>query len=117
MVLLTVITKILNGSMMMSKKIYLAAVLAVTGLTQQASAQRYLSDTFKSVDSIPNIQYGSAPDYQHKTQNLLLDFYEPHGDKAGKRPLLLYVHGGGFVEGTRKWPSIKLMCEKMALRG
>ncbi|RYD87746.1 MAG: alpha/beta hydrolase, partial [Sphingobacteriales bacterium] len=83
----------------------------------QASAQRFVANTFTAVDSVPNIQFGSAPDYQHKTQNLLLDFYEPRGDKAGKRPLLIYVHGGGFVEGTRKWPSIRIICEKMALKG
>ncbi|MEO6150214.1 MAG: beta-L-arabinofuranosidase domain-containing protein [Mucilaginibacter sp.] len=102
---------------MMSKKIFLAAVLGMMGLVQQASAQRYLSDTFKAVDSIPNIQYGSAADYQHKIQNLLVDFYQPRGDKAVKRPLLIYVHGGGFVEGTRKWPSIRMICEKMAMKG
>ncbi|WP_158534914.1 beta-L-arabinofuranosidase domain-containing protein [Mucilaginibacter hurinus] len=108
--------KILNGRYIMIKKIGLFA-LGLAGFFQHAKAQRYLASTFTLVDSVVNIQYGSAPDYKNKKQNLLLDFYEPRDDKAAKRPLVIYVHGGGFTEGTRKWPSVKIMCEKMAQRG
>jgi DUF1680 family protein/pimeloyl-ACP methyl ester carboxylesterase len=92
-------------------------LILIACMAQATRAQRYLADSFPSVDSIPNISYGSAPTYQQKTQNLLLDFYEPHGDKLTKRPLMVIVHGGGFTEGTRKWPSIKLICQKLALKG
>ena len=36
-----------------------------------------------------------------KTQALLLDFYEPLGDKLGNRPLVIIAHGGAFVNGDR----------------
>ncbi|RYY32610.1 MAG: alpha/beta hydrolase, partial [Sphingobacteriaceae bacterium] len=98
------------------KKIALT-VMACSLFINTLLAQRYLADTFTAVDSVVNIAYGSAPNYQHKTQTLHLDFYEPKGDKASKRPLIIYVHGGGFTEGTRKWASVKLMCEKLAMKG
>ncbi|WP_164849887.1 beta-L-arabinofuranosidase domain-containing protein [Mucilaginibacter limnophilus] len=98
------------------KKILLI-ILVCFLYAQGLFAQRYLSDTFTAADSLVNIAYGSAPNYQHKTQTLLLDFYEPRGDKTSKRPLIIYVHGGGFVEGTRKWASVRLMCEKLAMKG
>src|SRR6187551_1463270 len=97
------------------KKIFLIAACII--FTQRSFAQRYLKDVFTAIDSIPNITYGNAIDYLHKPQDLLLDFYEPHQDRLKKRPLLIYVHGGGFQNGTRKWPSIRKICEKMALKG
>ncbi|RCH53913.1 hypothetical protein DJ568_15350 [Mucilaginibacter hurinus] len=80
-------------------------------------AQRYLHQAYNQADSVVNIPYGQATNYQHKTEELLLDFYEPRGDKAKKRPLIIYVHGGGFQGGTRKWPSIRIICQKLAMRG
>ncbi len=80
-------------------------------------AQRYMENVFSAVDSVVNITFGKANDYLHQTQQLLFDLYQPHNDTVKTRPLLVYVHGGGFTGGTRKWPSIKLLCEKMALKG
>ncbi len=101
----------------MNNKVIHVVLFIMFATLQKTSAQRYLDNVFEKIDSTPNVSYGSADDYLHKTQNLLFDFYEPHNDTVSKRPLLIYVHGGGFAGGTRKWPSIKLICEKMAMKG
>jgi len=36
-----------------------------------------------------------------KSQALLLDFYEPLGDKLEERPLVIIAHGGSFLTGDR----------------
>jgi predicted esterase len=47
-------------------------------------------------------------------QNLGLDFYSPLSDNDEKRPLILYVHGGGFSSGSRNSPQIVKFCKKLA---
>lgn len=50
-------------------------------------------------------------------QELDLDIYLPRKDEARDRPLLLYVHGGGFSGGARNEPSQRQFARKMARRG
>jgi len=80
------------------KKIFFITAACII-LANSSYAQRYLENVFTAADSITNISYGSAIDYLHNTQDLLVDFYEPHNDHFKKRPLIIYVHGGGFRGG------------------
>lgn len=82
-----------------------------------AYGQRYLTDDFPVLDSIIGGIYGTAVDYQSNNQDLLFDFYEPANDSELKRPLLIYVHGGGFTSGTRSYPSVSEICRRMAYKG
>ncbi len=67
-----------------------------------------VSGTTKYIDSIytvkttSNIKYGSAVGYDGKTENLLLDIYEPNDDGTELRPLIIFVHGGSFVGGSKE---------------
>lgn len=91
-------------------------LLFVLGI-QNSSGQRFLSRVFPEIDSVPDVVYGNAVDHQGKRVSLYFDFYEPHGDSLTQRPLLIYAHGGGFTGGSRKWPSIRMMCESLARKG
>lgn len=84
-----------------------------------AHGQRFYSEIFREVDSTLSVEYGSATNSKNQLEVLYLDFYQPspNTDLLAERPLLIYAHGGGFTGGSRKWPSIRLMCEKMARRG
>lgn len=54
------------------------------------------------VTVISNIKYGSNKDWTGNTQNLLLDLYTPPGASATEKfPLVVYIHGGGFVDGDK----------------
>ena len=50
-------------------------------------------------------------------KQLDLDVYTPYFDNIKNRPLIFYVHGGGFSEGTRNTPAIQLFCKKLAQHG
>lgn len=82
-----------------------------------SNAQRYLTNQFTQVDSTVNIIYGNANDYLGNSQPLKLDFYQPNGDVVLKRPLIIYIHGGGFTSGTRKYLHIKNIISRMVLKG
>lgn len=47
----------------------------------------------------------------------MFDYYTPSLDTANYKPLIIYIHGGGFTSGARDYPSVKLLCRKMAQKG
>lgn len=80
-------------------------------------SQRYLTDDYPQLDSIIGSTYGTALNSQGVNQNLLFDFYEPSNDNITNRPLIIYIHGGGFSSGSRSYPSVKSICRRMANKG
>jgi para-nitrobenzyl esterase len=50
-------------------------------------------------------------------QSLDMDVYSPAFDNQTKRPLIFYVHGGGFSSGSRNEPGIQVFCKTLALHG
>lgn len=80
-------------------------------------AQRYLTYVYPNLDSVIAGTYGNSTDYLGNNQTLLFDYYTPSLDTANYKPLIIYIHGGGFTSGTRDYPSVKLLCRKMAQKG
>ncbi len=66
-----------------------------------AGPLRYRDQVFASYDQTTNISYGTAPDRDGTPVNLQLDLYTPTGDTATGRPAIVFVHGGGFIGGTK----------------
>src|ERR1700759_3926983 len=82
--------------------IFFAAVIfySVTPSCSKNSSQT--RRTTNNVTVIDNIKYGSNTDWQGNTENMLMDIYLPPGaSDAQKLPLIVYVHGGGFVDGDK----------------
>lgn len=50
-------------------------------------------------------------------KSLDMDVYFPMNDNETKRPLIFYVHGGGFSGGTRNTAGIQLFCKRLARHG
>ncbi|MEM9328137.1 MAG: alpha/beta hydrolase [Bacteroidota bacterium] len=62
---------------------------------------RYEREVFETFEVTNNISYGSGITQGGETQTLTLDLYEPFGDEATDRPILIYVHSGGFTSGSK----------------
>lgn len=60
-------------------------------------ARGYLQPLFPAVQRSDDIQYGSALNSRGETENLLLDIYQPAGDCEARRPVIVFIHGGGFM--------------------
>jgi acetyl esterase/lipase len=91
--------------------------IAFIFLMHSLSAQRYLKSVFPDVDVKIAQNYGTALDYRNNSQNLLFDFYSPKNDTLQKRPLIIYIHGGGFNSGSRDYASIKILITNLAKKG
>ena len=71
------------------------------GLRLSFANQRYRSQIFASASSSTAV-YASPPDLITAIATpLSLDVYQPVGDSSTSRPLLVWVHGGGFAYGNR----------------
>ncbi len=64
-----------------------------------------------------DIPYGTATTFAGGAENLVLDLYKPVGDDNCRRPLLVMVHGGGFIAGTKNDVDVVQICQEMAARG
>ncbi|MEM7039300.1 MAG: alpha/beta hydrolase fold domain-containing protein, partial [Bacteroidota bacterium] len=69
------------------------------------------------LDTLLNIPYGQALDYQGNMQTLLLDGFIPKSnlDSLSLRPIVVMIHGGGFVSGSKE--SRRQECVALAQRG
>lgn len=63
---------------------------------------RYLTQEFSSVDTTFNVFFGANTTYQGNLDSLRMDIYQPVGDTAAARPLMILAFGGSFVVGVRE---------------
>lgn len=93
-----------------------SSIFLLKGFSQ--STQRYKDIVFSSPDSILNISYGAAQNIHGIMEDLLLDLYSPGKiDTATKRPLMIFIHGGGFQSNTKSGAYPNLICNGLAQRG
>ncbi len=77
------------------------ATAGATGLRLAFAPQRYRTVIFSGTTAT-TVTYGSAPDFvTGEPVTLQLDLYRPVGDASTNRPLLVWIHGGGFLAGNR----------------
>ena len=91
-----------------SLKITLLLFFITTTLTAQ---QRYKEEI---TDSVKMDTYTYA---FKDNQSLDLDVFTPAFDNQSNRPLILYMHGGGFSGGKRNEPGIHEFCKRLARHG
>ncbi len=81
------------------------------------NSNRYDEEIFQNVITTSNITFGANADYQGNNTILKLDIYEPDGDTAAYRPLIVWVHGGSFVGGSKVDNDVVGLCQRFAKRG
>ncbi len=88
-------------------------------LCNETTAQRYLSSIFQETEVTTDITYGAATNYLSEEEQLTLDFYQAKDDTEQQRPLIIFTHGGGFVDQaqTKSGVHIVAFCDSMARKG
>jgi predicted esterase len=77
---------------------------------------RYQSMIFSSTTS-QDVQYGQNVDINNQTINLMMRIIQPVGDTLSCRPLVILMHGGGWVAGNYTDPATIGHCTRLARRG
>lgn len=96
------------------KKLF--TLLLIVSLVHTLQAQRYRDKLFTTV-AMDSVLYGNAINWDNTPQPLKMNIYQPVGDTASKRPLLVLAHGGSFINGTRYNPDVSYLCAEFAKRG
>ncbi len=102
------------------KKITLFLSMLLTGsmfAQTPCSNGRYANDVFTNYTTTSDITYGSNTSFSGSTTTLKLDFFEPTGDTETARPLIIWVHGGSFIGGSKTDNDVKTWSQKFALKG
>jgi poly(3-hydroxybutyrate) depolymerase len=72
---------------------------------------------FQETSVTSNIVYGNNIDSQGADVSLTLDVYEPVGDAETARPLIIMVHGGSFVGGSKEGADVVPFAQDFAKMG
>jgi alpha/beta superfamily hydrolase len=102
------------------KKITLFLGLLLTGAAFSQSpcaTGRYASDVFANFTTTSDVTYGQNASWNGAATTLKLDIYQPTGDAETNRPLILFVHGGSFIGGSKTDGDMVTMCQKFAKKG
>ncbi|MFK7783926.1 MAG: T9SS type A sorting domain-containing protein [Crocinitomicaceae bacterium] len=84
------------------------------GQHSSCDGTRYLNPGY-SVTQTDGILFGNNTTINGVNQNLYLDFFEPTGDAAASRPLIILAFGGSFIGGQRE--DMHEFCNYYAERG
>lgn len=93
--------------------VWISAALVLL-LNVEVFAQSLVEPTFK-VRSVKDVFYGTAVRYDGGIDSLRMNIFVPTNDNAAKRPLVVWIHGGGFFQGNRA--DFNSLAETWAKRG
>jgi para-nitrobenzyl esterase len=105
------------------KKLLLAVILALSvqgswaQFVQYCGTPRYDTEVFSTVTITSDVIFGSNNVAGGGPIDLTMDIYEPTGDTVSIRPLIIFVHGGSFIGGTKNDPDVTALCNHFAKRG
>jgi para-nitrobenzyl esterase len=78
---------------------------------------RFAEQVFANYTLTSNLNYGQNLNWANSNTSLKLDFYEPTNDTLAARPLIIWVHGGSFIGGSKTDPDVKTLSENFAKKG
>lgn len=98
------------------EKILYVVYIVILGLSPSKAQSGYIDKKYNyTVEK--DLSYGTAIDYAGKLDTLEYDIYKPIGDGNTRRPILIAVHGGAWIAGTKNDGSTESICKEMAARG
>lgn len=84
----------------------------------QCDGERYRYTSAFSASSVSyDVAYGSNINVYGVEEELVFDWYEPVGDFATDRPLVIMAHGGFFLGGSNDGADVVPLCEDLARMG
>lgn len=90
-------------------------LLSFSVVKAQVNLVRYLTEIFQEVQVQKNVVYSQIKNQTGKITDLTMDIFQPKNDSLTKRPLVVWIHGGGFVSGSKE--NMISRCESFAKLG
>jgi poly(3-hydroxybutyrate) depolymerase len=90
--------------------------IALFTTAQTTKLYRYKDTVFSDIGIKRNLSYFSNANPAEK-KSFLFDLYQPKNDRSALRPLVIWMHGGGFKFGAKDAKDIRIWCKSFARRG
>ena len=84
---------------------------------QMSGPVKYKDVVFSAVTVRKNLSYRGVDPAGKSERSTLFDLYQPKDDGDGLRPLIIWMHGGGFKFGSKEAPGPRLWSTTFAHRG
>lgn len=98
--------------------LFLLSFIINSSLASDCNNGRYSTKLFPQVKRTNNIVYATKPQSNGVPIQLKYDVYEPKGDTAHERAVMLLIHGGAYLKLLdQNSPDIVLMCNYFAQLG
>ena len=97
--------------------VYLTISICFAGYSQTSTAIRYKDKLFQKITIQKNIAYADLIPEGAKRKRYLFDLYRATDDSATSKPLIIWMHGGGFKFGSKNQKSIRMWSKRFAKRG
>ncbi len=101
---------------MFKQSILITGMLCFT-LFARAQTVRYRDIVFTDIKQKKNLSYSRNDSSSREKKAHLYDLFQPAGDAATDRPLIIWMHGGGFKFGSKEAKGIQLWSKTFAQRG
>ena len=115
---------ILYPTAIMKKKLLVISIIlffsfqkGFAQFTQYCGTSRYDTEVFAADTVLSTVTFGSSVDVNGNTVTLTMDIYQPAGDVVTIRPLIIWAHGGSFINGTKNDGDVTSLCHHFAKRG
>ena len=103
---------------MLKNTLLLVIIICFTQKTQAQLAKqlRYKDTIFSNVTIDKDLSYNPVASHDER-KAYLFDLYQPKDDHSAPRPLIIWMHGGGFKFGTKAAKGIRIWSKSFAKRG
>lgn len=116
------------------------ALLCLFFTSQAFTQTRYRDDLFSTIAETQNVVFSNnvpqprpsaainlffvtipananVPEHLTNNRNLAMDIFQPAGDTAGNRPLIIFCFGGSFTQGSKAAPDMRALASAMSKKG
>ena len=103
---------------MLKQPILLVTILCISlsAEAQTAKPVKFKDIIFTDITIDKDLSYNTDASPTEK-KSFLFDLYRPNDDHSAPRPLIIWMHGGGFKFGTKEAKGIQLWSKTFAQRG
>ncbi len=91
--------------------------LVLSSYSQSMQPIKYKDLLFSEITTQKNLYYNDNINTDKKKKYYLFDLYQPEGNTSTERPLIIWMHGGGFKFGSKNAQGIQIWCKTFAQRG
>jgi acetyl esterase/lipase len=81
---------------------WFSSLSSVAQVNESGKKIRYIDAVFDEITIEKDVAFGSSVNEKGENEMLKLDIYAPKNDALENRPVILWIHGGGFTYGNDK---------------